>query len=740
MKWGRFGLSLLVLLQMQTVSAAPSTGVGRSSDAIDTGFFPIELSPTNGNSVDRLFLPQPIVVPPKKGEQTPPAAGGGTPNVGGPNVGTPNNPGNPATPGTPAPAPAPSPGVITTPATKEEFKCNLFANSDYADILSAVNALNTAVSSPACNGNGLTAQMVVTQTNTIKENIAKLKPILENPESLPPEKIPDVVTQVDLAVRAVNTLATTFGNSNLMRPECRQQMNGGQIALAINDMINGLTPYALMAATMTGGTAAIPFIVGGTVITGAISSLGKIVTENSTKIQDPSVRKAVVENTCQYIRLEQRYRFLLKSRDEQVRRISEEMVKARNLMSVRISGTSNTTTSLINRKNALDAISLSIENTLSSASASLDLDKQFVQSTNDDIKICTLGIQLAQMSEDPTSYVTAMLASVDQAMVAYGSNNFPQARALQTSGRLAINSLKDMAAQQLKFNSDFGPCSRATKSLVETIAQSATVSRQILKLGQINLDKELSRSPEYAQIQARLKMINQKQQQATRITKSLDNLSRYATAFNQSEIDSEMDRLRNGLFGTRTMGISSPVMAWFNYTTGLHRTSVDKFKAGFQSLKNRAYRFTKTGKNSDLTNALVTAKTTTGIQQLALDDQMASNLETLTLKYMPRGSQAYSDACREMTDVWNRWMAVVDHLSAVESYCQMINNYIYDGRSEDAALVQMCRGRQVSYGVGSNQSELGKMKATLINDKSSTKAVLVKRRLEALACPMASGF
>lgn len=723
MKWGRLGLSLLVFAQFQTVSAAPSRGMGRGSDAIDTGIFPIDISPTSGTSVDGLFIPQPIVTP---GASPTPAPSTGTPNTGNANNG----------PGTTTPPS--NTGIITTPTTiADEFKCSLFANPEYTSILSAANALNAAVSSPTCNGGGLTAKMVVDQTTIIKENIGKLKPVLDNPESLAPDKVADVVDQVDKSVRAVNTLATTFANSNLMKPECRQQMNGGQIALAINDMINGLTPYALMAATMTGGTAAIPFIVGGTVITGAITSIGKIVNENSTKIQDASVRKAVVENTCQYIRVEQRYRFLLKSRDEQVRRISSEMLKSRNLMSVRLTGTSNTTASLINRKNALDAITLSIENSLSSASTSLDLDKQFAQSTTDDIKICTLGIQLAQMSDDQTSYVATMLNSVDQAMAAYGSNNFPQARALQTSGDLAINSLKQMASAKFNFNSDFGPCARATKSLIETVSQSATASRQILKLGQTNLDKELAKSPEYAQLQARLYLMNQKQQQATRITKSLDNLSRYATAFNQSEVDAEMDRLRSGLFGSRTMGISSPVMAWFGYTTGLHRTSVEKFKTGFQSLKNRAYRYTKTGANTTWQNSII-AQTPQGLQALVNDDKIASNLDTLTVKYLPRGSQGYNDACREMNDVWNRWMAVVDHLSAVESFCQMINNYIYDNRSEDAALVQMCRGRQNSVGVGSSQSDLGRMKAALINDKSNIMALLVKKRIDALACPLAS--
>ena len=713
MKWSRLGLALLTALQVQTVSAGQVRGVNRGTDAVDAGLFPIDISPTTGTSVDDLFPTQPRV------GITPPQNGGKGNNNGGGNANT---------------GVASSAGIVKDSGVKEEFRCNLFTNSDYADIMSAANLLNQAVGSATCGNSGVTAQQVVTSNKTITDAVKDLQQYLDKPETVQQENIPQIVSKVDGAIRAANSLATTFANSDLMNKDCRKQMNGGQIALAINDMINGLTPFALMAATMTGGTAAIPFIVGGTAITGALSSMGKIVNENSTKIADASTRRAVVENTCQFIRLDQKYRFLMQSRDQQILKISAEMNSTRNLMSAKIPGVSAATNSLMARSAALSQASLNLENTLSEATSALDLDRQFVKGTTDDIKICSLGMQLAEMADDNGSYLATMLNSVNGAMAVYGSTNVPQARALKMSGDMAINSLKAMATAKFNFNSDFTGCSRATKSLLETVAQSATLSRQLIKVTQASLDKELASSPEYAQIQARSNLLKQKTRQAARITNSLDNLRKYATSFNQSEIDAEMDRLRGGLFKSRSFGVSSPVMAWFDYTSGLQRSAVAKFKEGFNSIKNRAYRYTSTGKNSILTNSII-AQAPSGAELIYKDYEIAGRLETLTLKNLPRGSREYNDACREMNDVWNRWVTVVDHMAAVESFCQMIDNYIYDNRSEDSAVVQMCRGRQKSAGVGNNQSNLGKMKSSLIQEKTNAMATLVKKRIGEFGCP-----
>ncbi|MDG0817960.1 hypothetical protein [Bdellovibrio svalbardensis] len=723
MKWGRLGLAMITLIQFQTlqVHAAKASAVQVKIGDIDSSLFPIETSPSTGTSVDDLFPTQPRI--PVGGSQGGSASPGG--GSGGSTGGS-QKPGSGANP--------------KESGLKGEFRCNLFENTETADILSAVNSLNQAVGSPSCGGNsGINVQGVQDNNKKISDAVKALQGFLENPDSVQPENAATIVNNVDVAIRAANSLATTFASTDLMNKNCRDQMSGGQVALALNDIVNGLTPYALMAATMTGGTAAIPFIVGGSVITGALSSMNKIVTENSTKINDAQVRRAVVENTCQFIRLDQKYKFLIKNRDEQVSKISKEISASQRTFSARINSLSKPLNNLVSRKNALSNTSLEIDNDLSNAVAQLSMDKAFVTSTSDDIKICQIGIQLASMTQEPGSYVNTMLASVDKAMIAYGSTSIAEARALKFSGMIAVNSLNQFANTQFTINSDFSGCAKATKSFVETVEQSAGLAKRIVKLAQDKLDKELKASPDYNQFQSHLVALNQKQLQAERVTGSLDNLKKYATSFTQSEIDAEMDRLRAGLFGQRVMGINSPVMAWFNYTQGLHRSSVTKFKEGLISVRNKAYATTKSGQdpmNTSLGVMLVNRK------QIDKDWDDAYQLRLYNPTTLKRGTVEYTNSCRELQDVWNRWTAAVDHLSALESFCSMIEPYIYDNRQEDRVLVQMCRGGQTVQaafgGTYVNESTLQQMKNTLVKEHTSEWALLLKSKVDALACPQPS--
>ncbi|HWU44239.1 MAG TPA: hypothetical protein VN132_12400, partial [Bdellovibrio sp.] len=477
MKWGRLGLAMITLVQFQTVQVYGET-THQKVESIDSSLFPIETQPVTGTPIDDLFPTQPHITP---GDGS---NGNGTGKTQTGNQQKPTN-GNTTTGGTT------TNGNGSMKTADTTFKCSLFENTDFKDVLSAVNSLNQAVGSPSCGGTSINVQGIQDNNKKIADAVKALNGFLENPETVQPENAAAIVNNVDIAVRAANALATTFGSSDLMNKNCRDQMNGGQVALALNDIINGLTPYALMAATMTGGTAAVPFIVGGSVITGALSSMNKIVTENSTKINDAQVRRAIVENTCQFIRLDQKYKFLIKNRDEQVSKISKEITASQNLFSQKVDGLSKKTSGLVNRRNALSDTSSSLDKKLSAAVNQLAMDKAFVVGTTDEIKICQIGLQLASLSQDQSSYVATMLNSVDEAMLAYGSSNIAEARALKFSGQIALNSLNQMASQQFTMNSDFSGCAKAAKSFVETVEQSGALAKRIVKVAQDNVDKEL---------------------------------------------------------------------------------------------------------------------------------------------------------------------------------------------------------------------------------------------------------
>ncbi|RYZ88833.1 MAG: hypothetical protein EOP06_10295, partial [Proteobacteria bacterium] len=300
--------------------------------------------------------------------------------------------------------------------------------------------MNQAVNSPSCGNSKVDVRSITDSNKKIQDAVTSMRGFVEHPESIKPENTAEIVNNVDQAIRAANNLATTFAQSDLVSEQCRKQMNGGQVASSISDIINGLTPYALMAAQLTGGTAAIPFIVGGSIVTTAIGSMSKIIEENSIRINDSQIRRAIVENTCQYIRLDQKYKFLIKSRSEQMKQITKDMSASQAMFSATLRGVSADTQAAVNRKTYLDQTALALRNNIAAAQTQLELDKQFLKSTADDLKICQLGIQISILTNTDTTYPSVLMNSLDSAMTAYGSANVAQAQALKSSATYAVRS------------------------------------------------------------------------------------------------------------------------------------------------------------------------------------------------------------------------------------------------------------------------------------------------------------
>ncbi|WP_413288755.1 hypothetical protein [Bdellovibrio sp. HCB337] len=619
-----------------------------------------------------------------------------------------------------------------------DFQCNLFESVPFEEILSAVNALNAAVNSPSCGESKMNVQGIVDNNKAIKDAVTALRGYKENPETVQPENAPDIVANVDAAIRAATSVANSFAQSDLLKKECRQSMNAGDIAVAVSDLINGLTPYALMAASFTGGTAAIPFIVGGSILTNAVGSMAKIVGENSPDVKDAQVRRAIVENACQYIRLDQKYKFLIKSRQEQVNKITADLSASQRLFSAKIDGLAPGANTLMDRKSALDKVAMEINSNMSSVRSQIELDKQFMKSTSDDIKLCQLGVQMAVLAKDQTSYIATVRNSLDQAMTAYGSNSIAQAQALKVSSDLAIKHLEQVAAKQFSGKVDFNKCASMTRSFVETIDQSASLSRQLVKIAQESVEKGLQTNREYANFKARLSTLNQKQFQATRVTESLDNLRAYANAISQSEINSEMERLRRGLFNNGAFGAygsSSPVLMWFKHVKGLHDGAVKNFQEGLSALRLRASRMTKTG---SVVVATYPGYYQVNKAQLEQDQKDAQNMVPFNLKQLPLGTADHEGVCRELDDVWNRWTVAVDHLAAMDAFCSMIEPYVYDTRPEDYDLVKMCRGftkQSAAAGTyGARLSTVAQAKDDLVKNKTRDWALFLQTKMDALVC------
>lgn len=707
MKWNPLSLAVLFVLQTVGLSAH-----AQEVQTIHPGLLPVEKVSLGNSSVEKLF-------PLKYRSLRPSTTFGDVAPT-------------PVASATPAPTATPTPGaspVATTPSTtvstKSSLQCNLFENSDLVELSSAVNSLNQAVGTPSCSGSSAVgAQTVLDGNKKIMDSVGALQGFMADPSTITPESSVLIANNVDIAIRTANSMITTLANTDLMNKSCRDQMDAGQVALAVNDIINGLTPYALMAATMTGGTAAVPFIVGGSVITGALSSMNKLVNESAKKLQDAKARRAIVENACQFIRLDQKYKFLIKNRAEQVQKISTELSSTRKLFSNQMTGLSSSFGNLIERKAVLTSDAAALDRVLTPAVQQLEMDKIFLNGTNDPLKICQIGIQWAVLANEKGSYIDSILGSVDTALTSFGSTSVAEARALKFSSQYALQGFNQFASLPFTLNSDFAPCAALSKSFFETMDQTAKFSKRLMKLAVDNANREIKENSLYPQVQTQLEVLNKKQLQSELVVGSLDNLKAYATSFVQSEIAAEMSRLRMQVFGTGTS-----LVAWFQFTENLHNSAAKDFTLGLRRLQNQAYMLTESGKRFASSGGSAFVGLT--LNQKDWDDaQVLKPFDSLVNK---KGTFEHTNACREMKDVWDRWVVAVDHLSALESLCGMIDSYVYDTRTEDRAIVKVCRGTVDGLGARS-KSNLQNLKDSLVQSKSAEWVLALKAKLTALGC------
>lgn len=678
---------------------------------IDSGLIPIERSRSDSNRIDDLFNPESTPLFPKN-------------EIGkGGSIGVPRDRDNSQ----------PPKNQFLRANVPESFRCNLFETVPHEEILSALNILNQAVNSPNCVDSKVNVQSIVENNRLIAEILKTLRGYKENPKTIPPEQAAEIVTKVDMAIRAFAAIANSFAQTDFLKEECRAAMGTGDVVVAVSDLLNGLTPYALMAATMTGGTSVIPYIVGGSVITGALSSMSKIVSENTVRIKDAQVRRAIVENTCQFIRLDQKYKFLIQSRQEQITRITEDLSASQRLFSANVEGLSKDTNGLLNRKNALDKIDLEVEEKINSVWSQLEMDKQFMTTNSDNIKICQLGIQLSLLAQDKSSYVATLLSTLDEAMTAYGTTNIAQAQALKFSSRIAMEQLQAVAASQFGGHVDFNQCAQTTKSFVETIEQSSSLAKRLIKLGKESIYRSLQGNQEYSVFKSRSLALNEKRDQAERVTQSLNNLQSEATALSQSEINSEIDRLRRALFHSSFIGSDSPVMKWFHHVRGLHNAGVSQFDEGLKVLRLQASRLLKTPNKPIAGYPILDNKDLKAVEKYR---EAIRNLEPFNLTALPLGTPEHEETCRELIDVWSRWIGAIDHLAAMDSFCSIIEPYIYDTRLEDRQLVKMCRGYRKARGSASKDqlSEVAQIKNELVVSGARESALFIRHKIESLVC------
>lgn len=726
----------------------PSILATTNSSNSDTGLFPLppidnNLSPGGGNG-----LPAP---------RPPAGTAPGNPSTGAPSISPSSGSAPPAivpiggttpppvNPVNPVPV-GPTAGNMNVAAVPTVYSCPLFDAEPNADLMNALSMLQMQVQAVQnCNSDSA-IQTIQNSNKTIQTSIASLQSQMDstNPNQVDPTAIN---TSITAAVNAVGTLGTVISSNAFINSNCGlKTMSKGQVLLALNNIISSLAPYALFAVSASPALApALPFVIGGSIATSGISAIAKMMTQmgSQLKMDDANNRKALLVNTCEFIRVSKKVEFLQLAQSGKIQQVDQELEKDVTLYSAKFSHPSADLTSRLNYKNSSVKYYSAIQTQAADDQKTMrDLSTALSQNT-DDLWACTNGQQYVNIAQ--TSYVqnnivfpATVFTNLDKAVNQNDANQKMSATTLKTMNDL---SMKRITAFYNKVaagdDTAVKDCATASRSWFTTIAQAIALTNSDVNYNQGLIEKTLGTSPEYTEYSARAQSITAQKNNISRIEKVMQELSKDNSVIDRSEMDQRIQALKDGLFGVHSWMYdpAPPVRQWIEYTKKMHDQALANFAGHIKDLQNNAFSMTPTAEGKTIMYSFdgVILDPVAKLQ----DTRSANNLSSINLKTLPVGSRMHDIACQSLTQTWENWVQSMDHLGAIQFFCEMIDG-VLDSARMDSTLVQECRGVKDYSGLTRYQSMVDAEKTLMATKGYVNDANMVSAKMKELLCPLPS--
>lgn len=655
-------------------------------------------------------------------------------------LGAPNNGGNRNNSGKnfqrPQPVASGSRATMAVARVPEAYSCPLFDNRPHAELLAAIDSLNKEVkTSPECSGTP-SAKTLEENGTVIKESIAALQGLLQttDPSAVNTAQIDQ---SMSAALTAVGNLGDIVNNNNFLNSKCgRQTMSTGKVLLALNDVINGLAPYALFAVSMNAALApALPFVIGGAIATSGISAISKMIDQNTIDMRNPEHRKAVLQNTCQYTKVAKKVRFMQLAQSGKIDRITQELEQSINLYNTKFANPSRELSALLKYKDTIIKSTQSIETQLANDRADLQAVATQTQTNSDDLMVCTLTNELVNWAQDGKTFPSSVFLNLEAASAQQDRTSKLQAVTLRA---LHINSMKKIASASAKAYEDENAlkiCAQVGRSWMAGIHQAIQITSSIVGRSKVELEAELSNNAEYRQWKVQFNRIATQKVTIKRVEKAMQELAKDNSIIDRSELAQRMASLKTGLFGSRSAwGFGTPpVLAWIEHTKKMHDQAISAFINGMKAVHAGSYSLTTAGTGN------ATKLTPSGLPYLDPKEQVKSQkiakaLSNINLNELPMGSRSHEIMCQQLESAWLDWSAAIDHLGAVQFFCDMIDPVL--DVKVDSDLVVACRGFTQLNGRTFIKSVVNQAKDTLVKKGYQAEASLISQKLKAIRCPM----
>lgn len=694
-------------VQAQFVRTAPTVAA--------PDLFPIDRTPVIINDESQ-------VTPPR----TTPA-----PNPGGNSGG--NRPTNTTPPGVNRPitsGPTPKMNIARVP---EEYACPIFENRPHQELITAIDSLVREVKVARECSDENSAKSIDQNAKVIRDSVSALSGVLNitDPTMV---NLGQIDSQVGAAIIATQQLSDILNSNSFINSSCgKQALSSGKALLAFNDLINGLSPYALLAVAMNSALLpALPYVIGGVVTTSAITVMGKMIETNSLSMDVPEHRKAVLVNTCQYLKVAQKVRFMQLAQSGRIEKITEELERNMQLYNTTLSRSGRELSNLLNLRSSVERTLLPIEDQIRKDRISiLDLDAQTAEN-NDDMIMCLMGSELVQMAGQG-NFPQSLMDNMDRAAATSDRVSKVQVAALRSLHTTSMKRIESLQAEAFEKDAALKTCAAASRSWITGLKQGLSLTINIVNSEKELLEKKLSESPEYRNWKVQFTRIQMQEITIKRVEKAMEELAKDNSIIDRSELAQRLPLLKNGLFGLSgrfTIG-NPPVLQWLNHTMEEQARSLGQFTRSMKALQAAAWSVTDTAKSINLPPDQIRKWPA---QKMKEDSYASQNLSSLNTTKIRPGTREHELICQKLETAWIDWASAMDHLGATQFFCDMIDAAL--DIKVNQTIIKVCRGTIAADGKILRKSDIDLTRAYLVDKGHRQDANNVSQRMKQLSCPL----
>lgn len=597
-----------------------------------------------------------------------------------------------------------------------EFYCPLFESNPYDSIFRALDALTSSMRvNPECQQQQPQYNDFYSDSEKIRNLVAQLQQIQIDPNMAATASTRDVERIITDAVSGVTNIANNLSNNKLLNKNCGPSKQGlGTALLAVNDILNNLAPIALVlaAANPAIGIATKVALMGGVYATTAIKGFEQYARANSLDLNNPEVRKAILQNTCQFVKVRQKIDFLQLGEEGRLTDIKHSLFKNIEAYRARYTNPSSNLLPLMQYKYQTEKIITDLEAKIVEDKYNMNFYNSKIKGAGEDKeRICLVGSSLVKKSKDAETFPASTLRILETAVEASKLNSSSNTTSITGGGmvdpqiqtesdelylaftksrnRLGTLVSKALGDDIVEAAKAIPLCAEETKIWMKRMYEIIVYSDNIVNKEVKEIETLLARSGEYKVWNAQYLKLKSEKGSMERVIKVLREMNRPDAVYIRSELDQRSQELKASLFRSNTLfGISTskaPVYAWLDNNMDMHRLSLSRFTDFVKLLQKGSFQIIQTVKKQ----TPLPKKLAEFDKMMMKDLNTMSRLENINLKTLPKGSRQYEVACQQLQEAYLKYKASRDYLGSAQFMCDMIDPYVNDTSDQ---IIALCRG------------------------------------------------